>query len=71
MGLRPDLAPHENKQPETYVCLAFAPKGACKGWRIFYFHNRGQARLARAGEFRWRTWGRTGILRAAATREND
>src|SRR6266849_3191681 len=26
---------------------------------------------ARNPEFRWRTWGRTGILRAAATREND
>src|SRR6266852_953272 len=39
--------------------------------RIFLSFPRACLARARNPEFRWRTWGRTGILRAAATREND
>jgi hypothetical protein len=39
--------------------------------RMFLSFPRACLARARNPELRWRTWGRTGILRAAATREND
>jgi hypothetical protein len=39
--------------------------------RIFLSFPRAYLARERNPEFRWRTWGRAGILRAAATREND
>ena len=40
MGLRPDLAPHENRQPQTYFRLVFASKRVCKRLANFLFSQQ-------------------------------
>src|SRR6266849_10346200 len=55
----------------TYLSPAQESDTARPLGRIFLSFPRACLARARNPEFRWRTWGRTGILRAAATREND